>query len=157
MLTNEFPTSYSLVIYQYDSRGQKGDRPGPYAPSLQKSHLAAHGDCKKALLSVIVQIKTGMIGLNSYMYGIRPDKAPTDRCLGSPTQRETIYHVLINCPSYRMDRRKYWTEGTPHSLGEIFTDTQKTATAAKLNTVTNPARSSWQGEKNLTGCNREDA
>jgi hypothetical protein len=77
-------------------------------------------------------METGKIGLNSYMYGIRPDKAPTDRCLGCPTQRETIYYVLINCPSYRIERRKYWTEGTPHSLGEIFTDTQKTATAAKL-------------------------
>jgi hypothetical protein len=77
-------------------------------------------------------MKTGKIGLNSYMHGIRPDKAPNDRCPGCPEQRETIYYVLVDCPSYWMDRQKYWTEGTPHSLRGIFTDKQKTATAAKL-------------------------
>jgi len=77
-------------------------------------------------------MKTGKIGLNSYLHEIRPDKAPTDRCRGCQVHRETIHHVLIDCPSYRADRRKYWVEGTPHSLREIFTDTQKTITAARL-------------------------
>lgn len=104
----------------------------PYAPTPHKSHLAAHGDRKKALSSVIIQMKTGKIGLNSYLHGIRPDKATTDRCRGCLVHRETIHHVLIDCPSYRVDRRKYWREGAPHSLREIFTDTQKTVTAAKL-------------------------
>jgi hypothetical protein len=104
----------------------------PYAPTPHKSYLAAHDDRKKALSSVVIQMKTGEVGLNSYLHGIRPDKAPTDRCRGCLTQRETIHHVLIDCPSFRMDRQKYWTEGTPHSLREIFTDTQKTATAARL-------------------------
>lgn len=104
----------------------------PYAPLPHKSHVTAHGDRKKAVSSVIVQMKTGKIGLNSYLHGIRPDEVTTDRCRGCLTQRETLHHVLLDCSSYRMRRREYWPEGTPYSLKEILTNAQKTVTAARL-------------------------
>lgn len=103
-----------------------------HARSPDKTHLAAHGERKKALSSVIVQMKTGKIGLNSLLHGIRPSEYPTDRCRGCNTQRESLHHVLIECLSYQTARRKYWTGENPNSLREIFNDTQKTATAARL-------------------------
>jgi len=100
--------------------------------SPNKTYLAAHGERKKALSSVIVQMRTGKIGLNSLLHGIRPSEHPTDRCRACTTQRESLHHVLVECLSYQTARQRYWVDGNPNSLREIFNDTQKTATAARL-------------------------
>jgi hypothetical protein len=104
----------------------------PYAIIPHKTHLAAHSGRGKALSAVTIQMRTGKIGLYSYLHGIRPDKITTDRCWGCNRHRETLQHVLLDCPSYQENRRKYWPERTPHTLQEILTDVQETATAAKL-------------------------
>lgn len=79
----------------------------PYAPSPHKRYLAAHGQQKKALSAVIVQMRTGKIGLHSYLHRIRPNDVPNDRCRGCLLRRENLYHVLLECPSYKAERRKY--------------------------------------------------
>jgi ribonuclease HI len=111
--------------------GQHGRDYFPYAPKPHKRHLDAHGSLAKALSSVIIQMRTGKIGLNSYLHGISAIAAPTDRCRGCEEERETLYHVLLYCPAYREDRKRYWGSVLPRSLREIFTDTEKTVTAAK--------------------------
>jgi hypothetical protein len=88
----------------------------PHAPVPHKTYLAAHGSQRKALSSVIIQMKTGKIGLYSYLDGIKPDKYPTDRCRGCDIKRETLQHVLLECHAYRARRQEYWPEGDPHSL-----------------------------------------
>jgi ribonuclease HI/exonuclease III len=109
----------------------------PYAPTPHKAYLAAHSGRGKALSAVTIQMRTGKIGLYSYLHGIRPDKITTDRCRGCNRHRETLQHVLLDCPSYREARQKYWPERTPYTLQEILTDAQETATAAKLILSTN--------------------
>jgi hypothetical protein len=104
----------------------------PYAPTPHKAHLAAHSGRGKALSAVAIQMRTGKIGLYSYLQGIGPDRITTDRCRGCNRHRKILQHVLLDCPSYRENRQKDWSEGTPHSLQEIRTDAQETATAAKL-------------------------
>jgi hypothetical protein len=88
----------------------------PHAPVPHKTYLAAHGSQRKALSSMIIQMKTCKIGLYSYLDGIKPDKYPTDRCRGCDTKRETLQHVLLECHAYRARRQEYWPEGDPHSL-----------------------------------------
>jgi ribonuclease HI len=65
----------------------------PYASTPHKRYLAAHGNLKKALSSVITQMRTGKIGLNSYLHGIKAASVPTDRCRGCKRRRETLYHT----------------------------------------------------------------
>lgn len=103
----------------------------PYAPTPHKRYLAAHGNLKKALSLVIIQMRTGKIGLNSYLHGIKAASVPTDRCRGCERRRETLYHVLLECPSFRESRTRYWKGRPPHSLKEILTDTEKSTTAAR--------------------------
>ena len=75
---------------------------------------------------------TGKIELYSYMHGIKPVGITTDRCRGNDRHRETLQHILLDCPSYREARQKYWPERIPRILQEILTDAQETATATKL-------------------------
>jgi hypothetical protein len=103
-----------------------------YAPTPHKSHIAAHSYCKKALSSIVVQMKTDKTRLNSYLHGIRPDEAPSDRCRGCLTSMETVNHVFLDCVAYQAQRRRHWKDGIPNSLREIFTDAEKTVTAARL-------------------------
>jgi ribonuclease HI len=102
-----------------------------YAPKPHKQYPGAHKNLAKALSSVIIQMRTGKIGLNSYCHGIGAITAPTDRCRGCKEERESLYHVLLYCPTYRKDRQKYWGRDPPRSLREIFADTEKSITAAK--------------------------
>lgn len=102
------------------------------APPPHKSHIDAHSDREKALSSIVVQMKTGKIGLDSYLHGIRPEEAPSDRCRGYLTDRETVCHVLLDCVACRAQRRRYWKDGILDGLREIFTDAGKTITAARL-------------------------
>lgn len=88
----------------------------PYAPTPHKAYLVAHSGRGKALSAVTIQMRTGKIGLYSYLHGIRPDKITTDRCRGCNKHRETLQHVLLDCPSYREARQKKWPERTPHTL-----------------------------------------
>jgi hypothetical protein len=104
----------------------------PYAPSPHNAYLVTHSGRGKALSAVTIQMRAGKIGLYSYLHVIRPDKITTNRCRACNRHRETLHHALLDCPSYREDRQKYWPEGTPHSLQEILTDAQETTTAAKL-------------------------
>jgi ribonuclease HI/exonuclease III len=102
-----------------------------YAPTPHRKYFDTHGSLKKALSAVITQMRTGKIGLNSYLHGIKAASAPTDRCRGCKRRRETLYHVLLECPSFGESRTRYWKGRPPHSLKEIFTDTEKSITAAR--------------------------
>lgn len=119
---------------EWETRWENGKHGREYYPLAMKPHrrhLASHGQRRKALSAVVVQMKTGKIGLNSYLHGIRPLDTPTDRCRGCAEQRETLHHVLLDCPSYRESRQKYWGNYPPNSLREILSDTEKTTTAAR--------------------------
>jgi hypothetical protein len=68
----------------------------PYAPTSHKAHPAAHSGRGKALSAVTIQMRTGKIGLYSYLHGVRPDRITTDRCRGCDRHRETLQHVLLD-------------------------------------------------------------
>jgi hypothetical protein len=102
-----------------------------YAPTPHRRYFDAHRNLKKVLSAVITQMRTGKIGLNSYLHGIKAAYVPTDRCCGCKRRRETLFHILLECPSFGESRTRYWKGRPPHSLKEIFTDTEKSTTAAR--------------------------
>ena len=68
-----------------------------YHPEPTKDVLSLHFGLKKALSSILIQVKTGKIGLAKYLFDIgRADSEYCHKCTGEAPQ--TIRHVLLECP-----------------------------------------------------------
>jgi ribonuclease HI len=88
-------------------KGLHGREYFQYAPKPHKRYLGAHGSLVKALSSVIIQMRTGDIGLKSYLHGRGAMDAPSAPVRGCMEEMETLYHVLLYCPAYKEDGQKY--------------------------------------------------
>lgn len=51
---------------------------------------------RRHVCAVLVEIRTGKIGLNDFLYSVQ--RAETDRCSCSGAPRQTAEHVLTACP-----------------------------------------------------------
>ena len=58
--------------------------------------------------AVIVQARTGKIGLKDYLYKIKAASSP--KCLCGH-KRQTVYHTLLECPGFNELRERMWEEG----------------------------------------------
>ena len=93
------------------------------AKSILKLHVGLH----RALSSVIVQLRTGKIGLKDYLYRI--NKVNTRECLCG-WGRQTISHTLFECPTHHSIRSQtIWKDHRVSDLGQIL-NTPKLAKAA---------------------------
>lgn len=75
-------------------------------PTPTKRVLRIHRNLPRPLSTVIVQMRTGKIGLRHYLYqrGV-PDMQDGDCRCGRATQ--TVRHVLLACPLFRNLRERY--------------------------------------------------
>lgn len=55
--------------------------------------------------SVIVQARTGKIGLRDYLYRIGAEPSPSCPC---GARRQTVYHTLLECPRFNELREEMW-------------------------------------------------
>jgi tubulin alpha len=78
-------------------------------PGPTKQVLRIHRGLPRPLSTVIVQMRTGKIGLRYYLYqrGV-PDIQDGDCHCGRATQ--TVRHVLLACPLFRDLRQQYLTK-----------------------------------------------
>ena len=67
-------------------------------PIPHKSVLQKHSVLSKPESSVLIQTHTGKIALNAYLYSI--GRAEHPYCQYCPLTRETVHHVLMECPEY---------------------------------------------------------
>ena len=69
-------------------------------PALTKQVLKMHQGLHQALSTVIIQMRTGKIGLRHYLYqrGV-PDILDRDCHCGKATQ--TVQHILLACPIFK--------------------------------------------------------
>ena len=85
---------------------------------------------QKAIASVVVQMRTGKIGLKSYLKKI--NAAPDDTC-ACGNGVETVRHVVMDCPLYHPQRRRVW--GDLHQIrdiGDILSDPAQAFKAASF-------------------------
>jgi ribonuclease HI/endonuclease/exonuclease/phosphatase family metal-dependent hydrolase len=61
----------------------------------------------KGLTSLVVQLRTGHVPLNSYLFRI--SKSDTDTCPSCQDAPETVHHYLFDCVSYGRERHKRYT------------------------------------------------
>jgi ribonuclease HI len=80
---------------------------------ITKGPLEPHAEIPKALSSVVTQMRTGKIGLRSYLYSIK--RADTGICqYGQDYQ--TVRHVVCECPLLRAKRQEIMGK---HTLCDI--------------------------------------
>lgn len=71
--------------------------------------LKLHSELPKCLSSLLIQMRTGKIGLRKYLHGRKvPDiSTPTCQCGQAP---QSMTHVLAHCRKYSQIRRETWKE-----------------------------------------------
>ena len=64
----------------------------------------------RMLSSILVQMRTGKIGLNAYLHSIGKVDSPRCGC-GARTTNQTVYHILMECRDYQDLRAKTLWQG----------------------------------------------
>jgi hypothetical protein len=67
-------------------------------PKPDKKVLKKHIGLRKAESSLLIQARTGKISVRQYLYNI--GRADDPYCPHCPGTRETVRHILIDCPEY---------------------------------------------------------
>jgi len=86
--------------WEESKRYEHMHRIDPKLPS--KSFLKLIKDFPKAVSSLLIQLRTGHIGLNKHLHRINKKDSPDcDECDGTP---ETVFHFIMECPKYNHQR-----------------------------------------------------
>ena len=77
--------------------------------------------------SVIIQARTGKIGLRDYLYKINSAASPACPC---GHRRQTVYHTLLECSGFNDLREDMWAAGRRETDLTKLLDTPALATKA---------------------------
>ena len=77
------------------------------APSPTRKVLHIHGKLPKWVSSLIVQMRTGKIGLRKFLHERNVPEVKDARC-GCKRGEETVRHVLTECTRFKEIRRTMW-------------------------------------------------
>ena len=78
-----------------------------YTPIPGIKVLGFHQEATKRLSSIIIQLRTGKIGLNAYLHSRKVPGIDSPNCTCG-FRLQTIEHILLDCRKYRELRRHYF-------------------------------------------------
>jgi hypothetical protein len=90
------------TIFAKSPRARHAHEIDPSMPSAAFSKLT--GDMPRRHASILVQLRTGHVGLNKHLHKI--GKAESPLCPACQKTDETVHHFLFRCPAYDRQRRK---------------------------------------------------
>ena len=106
---------------------------------LADVNLNGHKRLPRAISSIIVQMRTGKIGLRQYLHTMRVPDIEDPYCYecldewdDTPLQPQTVEHILLQCRAYqdlRDDLRRHLQDGT-RGLRDVLGDTNGAVAAA---------------------------
>lgn len=109
------------------AKEKRGQLTRKYLPEPTNKVLHLHKGMCKALSSILVQMKTGKIGLRKYLYDV--GHTATGEC-PCGFGHQTVQHVLLECVRHhRLRMETIWAGRKVFDLGEIL-NTPKLAKAA---------------------------
>lgn len=98
--------------------------------SLLDKHINnLYAGMPKALSSLLIQMRVGKIGLNSYLHKIKRAKRPWCECKEG---NQTVAHILEECPLYRRQRRSIFNRPVLRDVKLILSYPQTAAKAANF-------------------------
>jgi len=105
-------------------------RPGPADILPSKEVLKLHGDTHKAISSIIVQLRTGNIGMKAFLHDrhVPGFESPLCEC---GTEPESVRHVFLSCPLNVEDRSTLLDEVGPLDLIGSLADRKRAAVLAR--------------------------
>jgi len=102
---------------RYDKLAMRDLRAGRSLRFFQK----AAANLSRRHFSILVQLRSGHIGLNSFLHRI--GKADSDQCPHCEDKEETVRHFLIECPKYADARaRMQKNPRTAHCMVDLLTN-----------------------------------
>jgi len=112
----------------------RGEKVGSITQKLievpTKAALRLHVGLHRALSSALIQLRTGKIGLRDYLHSIK--RADSGECLCG-WGRQTIKHVLTECPIYQRTRlNTIWKESRVQDLKQILSTPKLAKEAARF-------------------------
>ena len=78
-------------------------------PEPKSNMVKLHAGLSKELSSLLMQMRTGKIGLRQFLFERRVPGIEYGRCECRQIN-QTVKHVLLNCRRYNKERRGFWTE-----------------------------------------------
>lgn len=84
----------------------------------------------RPLCALLIQIRTGKIGLNDFLFSV--NKAESDRCNCPETPKQTAVHVLTTCPNWNQLREETLWAGTANRDMKTFLNEPTTARRAAM-------------------------
>ena len=128
-----FAAFRSMANSKWDERWEK-HKHGAYLRRIQpKRNPKAMNKFKgltRPMCAILVQIRTGKIGLNDFLHSVT--KAETDRCSCHGHPKQTAEHVLTTCPRWAQLRHDVLWKGTGNRDMRTFLEEPATAKRAAI-------------------------
>jgi hypothetical protein len=113
---------------QHWETSEKGRSTARLTPSATRSIRKLHAGRRKEYSALLIQLRTSVIGFNSFLFRRRVPSVLSPRCL-CDTGTMTVQHVLLSCPTWSALRMRILGELRTTDM-RVLLNTYEGATAA---------------------------
>jgi hypothetical protein len=111
--------------------GTKGRQSAYLIPEPTPEICKLHAGKEKAFSALLVQLRTGIIGFNSFLHkrGVPTIRSP--RCICDMGEM-TVRHILINCPNWNLERHRFLSDFHTTDIRRILNSPKGAAAAVNF-------------------------
>lgn len=99
-------------------------------PHRNPKTLDKYKGLSTAMCAILMQIRTGKLGLNDFLYSV--NRAETDRCSCHGSPKQTVEHMLATCPRFSLLRHDTLWKGDGNRDMKTFLNEPASAKRAAI-------------------------